>query len=130
MASFSDNFNRADGELGANWTPQVTGRDQAIVSNVVRPTTGSRNIEQYVATTPGADQFAPNQIATATGVTADLTAGVFLRAAAIETESYYVFRALVNPSGVHSVINKRVAGASTDLASESSVTWAATDIIQ
>jgi len=132
MASFSDNFERADNiDLGANWTPQVAGRDCQIVGGAVEPIgAGSRNEEQYTATTPGADQFAQITIKAIGSTTVDTACGVLNRAAATGTETFYVARAVLNASGNHTDLGKRVAGAFTSLAGETAITWAANDTLK
>jgi hypothetical protein len=67
----SDNFNRADGALGANWTVQL-GSNMAIVSNEVKTTTLST--DQF-AVWNGAGTFAANQYAKIK-VTANVNAAI------------------------------------------------------
>lgn len=64
----TDNFNRADGALGANWTGSVGG-DLTIVSNEVRGATdGADNSMYWSADTPDNAQYAQCKIAvTGTG---------------------------------------------------------------
>jgi Putative esterase len=55
----SDNFNRADGGLGSNWTTVAGTSAPKIVSNVLRAgTPGALNSAYWSASTFGADQFA------------------------------------------------------------------------
>ena len=55
----SDNFNRADGGLGGNWTTVAGTSAPKIVSNVLRAgTAGALNSAYWSASTFGADQFA------------------------------------------------------------------------
>ena len=58
-ATVSDNFNRANGPLGANWTTVTGTAAPAIVSNTLRAGTASRvNSAYWSASTFGNDQFA------------------------------------------------------------------------
>src|SRR5215831_9177895 len=55
----SDNFNRADGGLGSNWTTVAGTSAPKIVSNTLRAgTPGALNSAYWSASTFGADQFA------------------------------------------------------------------------
>lgn len=54
-AQVSDNFNRSDGSLGANWTDSFSGWQ--INSNAIAPTSGTENISVYTAFTPANDQY-------------------------------------------------------------------------
>ena len=64
MASFSDNFNRADGALGANWTTPSGMSGLQIVSNQINGL-GSPSVRVSVVAT-GAATFADDQEATVT----------------------------------------------------------------
>jgi hypothetical protein len=90
--SFSDDFNRADGALGANWgTTQGT---IAIVSNVCRfSANGARNVVFWSADTPDEDQFAQATCVTEQSTTS-ASAGVVVRhngGTSQVTASYYGF---------------------------------------
>jgi hypothetical protein len=55
FAQVSDNFNRANGTLGASWTDVVSGLQ--ISSNTVISTSSTENISVYTAFTPTNDQY-------------------------------------------------------------------------
>ena len=58
-ATVSDNFNRANGPLGSNWTTVAGTAAPAIVSNTLRAGTASKvNSAYWSASTFGNDQFA------------------------------------------------------------------------
>jgi len=126
----SDTFNRADNaDLGGSWDP-VGGSAWQIVSNAIRGTgaTPSYANEIHTAVLPDR-QWAQAIVKTITG-TADLYTGLELRKQS-GADSGYVFLAKRGTvAGDGSVISKRTAGASVNLASESSTIWAAGDVLR
>ena len=60
MADASDDFNRANGALGANWT--TFGSAPQIVSNTVRGTSGSNNRALYTAAAFEDDQYSEMEV--------------------------------------------------------------------
>ena len=67
-ATFSDNFDRADGGLGSNWTTATGTAAPAIVSNTLRPGTASKlNSAYWSASTFGNDQFAQASLPASSG---------------------------------------------------------------
>ena len=66
--SGSDNFNRADGVLGSNWTTVAGTAAPKIVSNTLRAGTASAlNSAYWSASTFGADQFAQTSLPNSSG---------------------------------------------------------------
>lgn len=118
----SDNFDRADGDLGVNWSIQASTFAGTILSNRVRSAGGSVE-QQFTFLTPGNDQSARIQIPTLSGPS-DGELGVLLRCATPGTRSFYRLLAF---RGIGSSIGLRLAGANTDLASEGTTTWAPGD---
>lgn len=57
MADVADNFDRADGGLGPDWTA-VYGAPFTITANAAQPNDGGESCAAYTASTFGADQFA------------------------------------------------------------------------
>lgn len=123
----TDDFNRANGALGANWTGSYTSRpDLTIVSNAVRgSSTSGDNLMAYTAISPPADQWAQVDVATATG-SGLYAAGVTLRTAASPVASYYMCRMQAN-GWAGSMIEKLVNGSYTLLSSSASASWVAGD---
>ena len=67
-ATISDNFDRADGGLGSNWTTATGTAAPAIVSNTLRPGTASKlNSAYWSASTFGNDQFAQASLPASSG---------------------------------------------------------------
>jgi len=120
----SDDFNRADGGLGANWTVQASTFTGAIVSTRVRSSGGSVEM-QFTAITPGNDQSARILIPTYTGP-ADSDIGVILRAQTPGSRSFYAFTAGAGASP-GSAIYQRNAGSYTALITEGTTAWASGD---
>jgi len=134
MASFGDNFNRADENPlsgGGNWTAQGAGRDHQIVSNAVEATAIGSGKESCVTTgiTGTSKNFAWCRVGTLTGNVSGNNVGVYLRAADPGTRSFYRFSA-DNPTTKGSFITIAAAGSDTDLATETSTSWASGDIVE
>lgn len=126
----SDNFNRADGGLGANWQGGYgTHSSLTIVSNRCRTSiTSTEESDGSYIQTLGADQWMQ---ATLAGWTANANVRdtwTMLRAVAAATETWYQSTQARNDTFT-SNLEKRVAGVSTVIASENAVTWAAGDIV-
>lgn len=68
-AEYTDNFNRADGDLGANWTAVPSFIEPTIVSNAVQPVGVSTtwSVVRYSAQTFSDDQYASVKLVTANG---------------------------------------------------------------
>ncbi len=63
----TDNFNRADGGLGTNWTTVTSSGAPQISTNVVRSTAvGTDSMSYYNATSAPNDQYASSAVVTAT----------------------------------------------------------------
>lgn len=130
MTAVSDNFNRADGGLGSNWTTQTGANNPAIVSNTVQdPATDDIDaIAFYSAAAFGNDQKSQLELVSTSGST-PRGFGVCLRGLT-DAITHYFFVGLFNHSlGRTSQIGKVVAGSATILAFESATTWVATDIL-
>ncbi len=128
MATFSDDFNRADSaDLGANWTPLAVGTDAQIVSQRVRPTAGTGVGYELATVSLGNDHFARLTIATYTGPGVGRI-GVMIRVA--DTNNRYIVFAHKNAGGLSTDLFKLVAGVYSSLASEGATTWAAGDTIE
>src|SRR5215469_1765025 len=67
-SSVSDNFNRADGGLGSNWTTMTGADAPQIVSHVLEPgTSGVANVAYWSANTFGSNQFVQATMPSVTG---------------------------------------------------------------
>jgi hypothetical protein len=124
----SDEFTRSDNtDLGPDWTPIISS-PWSIVSNHIRtPGSGSGfGVETHNAVLPN-DQWAESTIQTITGA-ANLWVGVTLRASESVYSSYQFLAA--RGTGLGSNISKVISGTKTQLITESSTTWATTDILR
>lgn len=122
----TDNFNRADGGLGANWTTVTGEGSPAIVSNVVQTgATGTDSLAYYNAATWPNDQYSAVKLVTA--ATAFCGNGPVVRAAA-GADTYYQLEGNFAGSGPAAGLRllKRVAGTGTQLV-QNSYAWSAGD---
>ncbi len=127
--AISDNFNRADGALGASWQGSYTSTaNPAIVSQKVRPTALNQSMIQVWSTPIGLTQSAQATLATfGAGLIGD--GAVLLRASATPTfTAYYVAATKGAPSSTY--IYRCVIGACTQVAQDASVTWAQSDVLK
>jgi len=106
MATFNDQFNRADGALGANWAPSVSGRDLQIVNQRARAGSATACEMYATALVSGADQVARVQIATL-NTSSDI--GLLLRTVESGDRTFYTFIAF-GPGNPYWQITTRVAG--------------------
>lgn len=105
MASYSDNFDRGDGELGANWI--VDAGDIHIVSNVAVPQTADAyNRARYASAMDSANHYVQATLGKINGVSAR-------QASATDTLYEAQLNAYENDHGYH--LNKVVAGSVTEL---------------
>lgn len=106
----SDDFNRADGTLGANWTTVTGATAFGIVSNKAVPTNLSNDCAAvWNADTAPNDQFS-QAVLTSTGSSAGNGPGVIVRGSAAG-ETYY--RAIAAVSGGNNIeVGKMAAGGS------------------
>ena len=129
----ADSFDRADSaDLGTQWDAGYPGNNSMqIVGNRVRGSVVSAdNSESYNAATLPGNQWTQATLASVSTAAAKL-ATVLTRAAAPPTFSWYQFVLLAPGFGAAtSEIGKRVAAAYTLLASETSTTWGAGDVIR
>lgn len=111
MATFSDDFNRADsGTLGANWT-NVTGSSWSIVSNqAVGP--GSASATVYNSACSAADNFSQGYVPTFSG-----TQHFIARSVSSGSENCYSFRIGTDGSVI---LYKAVSGTFTSIGTVSS----------
>jgi hypothetical protein len=101
MATYTDNFNRADaGSLGSPWSD--TNGGFAIVSNTARSETDGLNAAEYVQTYSN-DQYSKAIIT----IQATSYTGVAVRMSDTGTDDYVFF---VNPGGSGWVLQKHVSG--------------------
>ncbi len=106
--AYTDDFNRADGALGANWTANGGACD--IASNVARclgtGRTNNRSAAHYSAGTFDANQYAQVVVSTATR-----RGGVIVRADTGGAQTYYEF----NGNGSDLKLYLTIAGTGTPL---------------
>src|SRR5262245_16725233 len=118
----TDNFNRADGGLGANWTTITSETAMAIVSNHAEPSnTGADCSARYSARTWANDQNSRVKIvAVALGVEQGM--GPFVRCASA-ARTYY--RVVMVSAGANNLsLHRNVAG-SVSLLAQYTVTYSA-----
>lgn len=124
----SDDFNRADGSLGANWTlsTAIGGASFTIFSNTATITADQDTGEYYNTVTWPADQYAEVVFSTA-GTHGDLGTGmgVCCRLAA-DQQTYY--RAVASTLGYE--VAKFIDGAYTQLATSAGTTFANGDTLR
>jgi hypothetical protein len=133
----SDDFNRADGGLGANWTSGYTSRSNpAIVGNRVRGTaTNIQNLATYNATTPSANQWSRITIPTFTESGGNINAAACsTRMNASGQPEGYSFTVLPAASWTGDPGNSHIGrhnsdGSSTTLTFEDVTPWAAGDTL-
>lgn len=117
----SDNFDRADGALGANWTANsAESGTLTIVSNAVARGTDSDASAIYNAVAWPNDQYSEITIGTADTVVGN-GMGPICRSPSSSVKTYY--RLIVSSSGYE--LLKFVAGGNTSLASGTGTTFAA-----
>jgi esterase/lipase superfamily enzyme len=122
-ATVSDDFSRADGALGANWTTVPGTAAPAIVSNRVQPgTAGQLNSAYWSADTFGADQFAQATLPNSSGSQYGPGIAVRLNGAT----GYFLWYG--NSAGVVSLWRMDGSSSWTLLASSSALSVAATDV--
>ncbi len=123
----TDNFDRANGSLGSNWTT-VSGWDSYVVaSNAAAPPTVNANCYNlWTANTVANDQYAQIKIIACATSNNDVGVGVLLRA--IEDASTRTFYS-VYASNHGTFLSLYVNSAHTHLIDTNSVTWAAGDLL-
>jgi hypothetical protein len=129
----SDNFTRADGALGSNWTVESgasTTGTLNIYSNAVKPTASGARAVSYWA---GAGTFSANQWASAQIVTAGGAGATSLGSAAVRASSgdnYYECEINLTATLPGLALQKVVAGAFTALSSTTSYAMLSGDVIE
>ncbi len=127
--AISDNFNRANGALGASWQGNYTATaNPTIVSQKVRPTALNQSMIQVWSTSIGLTQSAQATLSTfGSGLIGD--GAVLLRASATPTfTAYYVAATKGAPFSTY--IYRCVVGACAQVAQDASVTWAQSDTLK
>lgn len=115
----SDDFNRANGTLGANWTTRTGESAMAVVSNQATPTDSSNNCSAYYsgALIGGgawpADQYAESTLGATLETATDNGGGATVRCATAANTAYFC-----QSNSVETRIYKAVAGAYTQLGSD------------
>ncbi len=118
----TDDFNRADGPLGANWTkPPASENNLVIVNNQVGVDVESSHNYAFWS----ADSFSEDQYSEVTMVNIGLWNGVIVRAKAGVDEFYLV---IVTSDHTYSIY-VRTASGYTDLADGFAETWSPGDIV-
>jgi chitodextrinase len=119
----SDNFNRANGALGANWSKPIASADNLIVTNnqVGVDVEDVHNYAYWSANSFSNDQYAQAVIGKIGAWT-----GVILRADGVQDRFYMAFVFAANDYRIYS----RWDGAYYSLSTGTSVTWQAGDIIR
>jgi len=129
-ASVSDEFNRADGGLGGNWTFVASGTSAAcqIVSNRIR-TQASADVcfEVWTANTFANDQWAQIGIVDFTAPDS-VQVGLILRAAEPPTDTWYRIAARHNAADSTKIFRYN-AGVTTTVSTENAVTWISGDVL-
>ncbi len=127
--AISDDFNRANGTLGANWQGNYTSTaNPTIVTQKVRPTALNQSMIAVWSTSIGLTQSAQATLTTfGAGLIGD--GAVLLRASATPTfTAYYIAATKGAPFSTY--IYRCVVGACTQVAQDTSVTWAQTDTLK
>lgn len=128
-ASAIDTFDRTDGALGANWASGYSGEGTAtIVSNAAECAVTLRCVASYSAFVPGANQYAQG-ITLQYNSSGDSDTGVGVRLAAPATFTGYFARCGIVGANT-TVIQKRIAGSGTNLATEAVTAWQTTDVVR
>lgn len=121
----TDNFNRADGGLGANWsTISGEGTGQVVSNQAETNSVGTDCVVRYSATTFGNDQY--GQVKVVSSTTGSVGLGAMCRGSD-SARTYYFAYGKVATGGTW-FLKKRVAGTASDLTS-GSVDVAANDVM-
>jgi len=132
MSEFRDNFNRADGALGANWTKLFNAfASPTIVSNGAQPADDTHAAIAFWNTTESfnKNQYSEAQLQAFGTATDGVSFGVIIRAPN-DQETCYIFIARPTGSALTSGIFKRLFGIDTQLASEAATTWVVGDTLR
>lgn len=124
----SDNFNRANGSLGANWTTPTGGTALQIASNLCEPSVTSHCVQLYTAASFGRNQYCEATITTLTGTGASI--GLVLLGQTGAASYYYVgFAGTIGTLGTLAIW-KRVNGTFTQLSANYSFTPQIGDVLR
>jgi hypothetical protein len=126
MTTASDDFNRADGDPGANWTALYTSRKGIISGNSWKPNdnTNSAGMLYSGASFAGADQYSKATIGGTFSSTSYASVGVFMSGAS-GTRNGYKFSC----NTVDWYITRDASGTGTDIDTGTG-TFAAGDVIE
>lgn len=104
---FADNFNRADGGLGSEWTKH-TGADPAIVGNKVSATySGTAEMTASFNHALAADQWAEADVTTTVTAT---DSGIMVPVARVSSDGQSLYYPWINPAGPAVALWRRVSG--------------------
>jgi hypothetical protein len=127
--SDSDNFNRSDGGLGANWTTVTDYNNPTIVSEKVRPDANDSNTGAYYnAITPANDQWVQWTVATWNDASVPVQRGL-LR---VQTDADTLYScAIEDDSGSNPVakIQAKFTGSTFDLSTDTISDPIASDVV-
>lgn len=119
----SDNFNRADGGLGSNWTTMTGTNAPQIVTNVAEPgTSNTANVAYWSANSFGSNQFVQATLPSITGTDDGPAIGVRFA----NSRGYFLF--FNHASGTVSLYRMDTASSWTVLATSATLTIAGTDV--
>lgn len=125
MAVYTDDFNRANGNLGSNWTDLFIANSAQISSNQLVGNYNNSWAAYYSAGTLGNDQYSKIQITTVP--TGSQGFGVAVRCSGgVGTETYYAFGCSASSSS----IEKFVSGTFTLLKGSIATTFSVGDYIE
>lgn len=128
-ASGSDNFNRADGSLGASWDNSYVYDSCRIASNRVISLNLTVSCVESYNTTFSNDQFGQLTITSLTGSVAQVA--VLLRLAAPPTGTFYRVVARHGDPSASTKIQKFINSVNMgDVAAENAVTWGPGDVLR
>lgn len=120
---FTDDYNRANGAIGANYT-ELKAQTFSIVSNAVPCTFGSDAAAFVSAVSWPADQYAQIAISAIAGASSDSGAGLMLRCDGTD-QNYY--RIVINTTQIS--IGRFLAGSFSEFTTRSA-TWTSGDVLK
>lgn len=129
MTTVSDNFNRADGALGANWASGLNSANQTIVSNaVVGNADSSDHISIWQGTALGPLQVVDVKVVTASASNQYVRAGCNSSGAAGTYQGYGAYTDTTTGAG-HTEVDEWIGGAQTVIGNVAATFIAGTDTI-
>lgn len=121
----SDNFNRANGPLGANWTDGLLTSSFSITGNAVVCSMPNNAVAFYNAVVWPADQYSECAISGLSGTSTD-GPGLVVRCDAAGNNFYW---AVINADGDVTIAERVGGGGISNIASRTS-TWVAGDVLR